>query len=137
MNILESLYQQADNQGIAVKNFPMPHTLSAAVMVEGRYFIGIDRSRMNTSREEAECLAHEIGHCNTDSLYACGEKARKKQEKKAQEWAIRRLVPYDRFRRACREGCHEVWEFAEALNVTCAFAEMVMTYYLTGEGAKA
>ena len=130
MNTLESLYQQAQSSGIAVENFPMPSTLSATVKVDDRYFIGIDRSRIETSLEEAECLAHEIGHCETDSLYACGEIERKKSEKRAEEWAILRLVPPERFRAACRGGCREVWEFAEELNITCAFAEKVMSYYL-------
>ncbi len=130
MNILESLYQQADNAGIAVTNFALPTVLSAAVTVNNRRYIGIDRSRLATSCEEAECLAHEIGHFATDSLYASGEIGRKKYEKRADEWAIRRLVPKERFITACRRGCREVWEFAEELNVTCAFAEKVMTYYL-------
>lgn len=130
MNILESLYQQAHTSGIAVENFPMPKVLSTAVMVDERYYIGIDRSRLETSIEEAECLAHEIGHCETHSLYACGEKERKKSEKRAEEWAILRLVPKERFENACKNGCREVWEFAEELNITCAFAAKVMAYYL-------
>ena len=130
MTILESLYQQAHTSGIAVENFPMPSVLSAAVMVDERYYIGIDRSRLETSMEEAECLAHEIGHCETHSLYACGEKERKKSEKRAEEWAILRLVPPTRFAKACQNGCREVWEFAEELNLTCPFAAKVMAYYL-------
>ena len=131
MTTLESLYQQAMAQGIAVENFPLPSVLSAAVMVNNRYFIGIDRSRLETSQQEAECLAHEIGHCATDSLYACGEKERKKSEKRAEEWAILRLVPPVKFAAAVKGGCREVWEFAEELNITYAFAEKVVSYYLS------
>ena len=130
MTILESLYQHAYSSGIAVENFPMPRILSTAVLVDERYYIGIDRSRMETSIEEAECLAHEIGHCETHSLYACGEKERKKSEKRAEEWAILHLVPREQFENACQNGCREVWEFAEELNVSCPFAAKVMAYYL-------
>ena len=130
LNTLESLYQQALTEGIAVENFPMPQVTSVAVMVDNRYFIGIDRSRMETSIEEAECLAHEMGHCETHSLYAMGEKERRKSEKRAEEWAILRLVPQKRFLAACKNGCREVWEFAEELNITCPFAAKVMSYYL-------
>ncbi len=130
MTILESLYQHAYTTGIAVENFPMPRVLSTAVRVDERYYIGIDRSQLETSIEEAECLAHEIGHCETNSLYAYGEKERKKSEKRAEEWAILRLVPKERFETACQNGCREVWEFAEELNVTCPFAAKVMAYYL-------
>lgn len=130
MTILESLYQHAYTTGIAVENFPMPRVLSTAVRVDERYYIGIDRTQLETSIEEAECLAHEIGHCETHSLYACGEKERKKSEKRAEEWAILRLVPQKRFETACKNGCREVWEFAEELNITCPFAAKVMAYYL-------
>lgn len=133
MNVLESLYQQAVNNGIAVLNFDLPANISAAAQVGDKYYIGIDRARIETSYEEAEHLAHELGHCQTDSFYADGEKQRIRSEKRAEEWAILRLVPRDRFRAACRRGCHEIWEFAEELNISYAFAEKVMNYYLPRE----
>ena len=129
VNRLENLYQQALNSGISVENFDLPATVSAAARVEGKYYIGIDRSRIETSYEEAEHLAHELGHCKTDAFYGEGEEKRGRSERRAEEWAIRRLVPPKRFDEAIRQGCREVWEFAEELNLSCAFAEKVMSYY--------
>ena len=131
MNLLEDLYQQALNSGISVEDFRLPVTVSAAALVEGKYYIGIDRSQIETSYEEAEHLAHELGHCKTDAFYREGESRRGRSERKAEEWAIRRIVPPARFRAACRHGCREVWEFAEELNLSCPFAEKVMAYYLS------
>lgn len=99
-------------------------------MIDGKYYIGIDRTHFDTSTEEAECLAHEIGHCRTGTLYQLGEKARKKQEKRANEWAILRLIPKARFQNAIKNGCREVWEFAEELGISYRFAEKVVSYYL-------
>lgn len=130
MTTLERLYEQARENGIQVSHFPLPETVSCAVLVDGSYYIGIDRRQLATSYEEAECLAHEIGHCRTDSLYAIGEKGRKRSEKRAEEWAITRLVSRERFRRAIENGCREVWEFAEEFGTSYPFAEKVVRYYL-------
>lgn len=130
MTTLERLYAQAEEDGIAVSHFRLPKTVSCALLVDGKYYIGIDRKRLATSYEEAECLAHELGHCRTDTLYALGEKNRKRAERRAEEWAITRLVSPSRFKRALKNGCREVWEFAEDLGTSCAFAEKVVRYYL-------
>lgn len=129
MTVLESLYQQAENCGIAVEQFSLPRTKAVAVCLGSKCYIGLDRRRLASSCEEAECLAHELGHCRTGAFYAQGQEARLREERRAEAWAIRRLVPRERFQKALRKGCREVWEFAEELNLSCAFAEKVMLFY--------
>ena len=73
MTILESLYQHAYTTGIAVENFPMPRVLSTAVRVDERYYIGIDRSRLETSIEESLIKNFQIETDNI-SLFANGIK---------------------------------------------------------------
>lgn len=130
MTTLERLYAQAEASGIQISPFRLPQTVSCAALIDGKYYIGIDTKQIPTSCEEAECLAHEIGHCHTDTFYAVGETARKRAEKRAEEWAITRLVPPERFRKALRNGCREIWEFAEELGTSFPFAEKVVRYYL-------
>lgn len=130
MTALERLYEEARANGIAVENFPLPQTVSCAVCIDGSYYIGIDRHRIDTSREEIECLAHEIGHCQTAALYHLNDRQRRRAEKKAQAWAIEKLVPKKQFEKAIENGCREIWEFAEYLNLTHPFAEKVVTHYL-------
>ncbi|MCQ2399285.1 MAG: ImmA/IrrE family metallo-endopeptidase, partial [Clostridia bacterium] len=76
-------------------------------------------------------IAHEIGHCVTDSFYTQTDDKRKRYrcEKKADEWAITKIVPEETFVRALKEGCREPWEFAEEFGVTEDFAQKVMNYY--------
>lgn len=130
MTNLERLYEQASRDGIAVENFPLPQNASIALEIDGKYYIGIDPKRFDTRTEEAECLAHEIGHCQTKSLYPIGETCRRRYERRAEVWAITRLIPQKRFLHAIRQGCREVWEFAEELGTSYAFAEKVVAYYL-------
>ena len=130
MTTLERLYAQAEADGIAVSHFRLPKTVSCALVLNGKYYIGIDKKQLSTSYEEAECLAHEIGHCHTDAFYTVGEKNRRRAEKKAEEWAITHLVSPARFQNAIQNGCRELWEFAEEFGTSCAFAEKVIRYYL-------
>ncbi len=130
MTKLEQLYDQAEKDGIAVENFPLPTVAATAVFLDGRYYIGIDRSHFETTAEEAECLAHELGHCRTGTLYPVGERHRLRAEKRADEWAITAIIPKSRFFAALKSGCREIWEFADELGITCRFAEKVLRYYL-------
>ena len=133
MTILERLYDHAAACGIEISHFHLPETTSCAVCLDGNYYIGIDKARLETSLEEAECLAHEIGHCQTDAFYAIDEHNRRRAEKRAEVWAITKLVPYKKFKSAIQKGCHEIWEFAEEFNTTCGFAEKALRYYLAKE----
>lgn len=129
--MLESLYDEAQSSGISIEKFDLAENTSVCACIDGRYYIGIDKNRMETSYEEAECLAHELGHCRTDALYEPDSPSymRKNKEKKAQAWAIVRIVTPERFRAAYESGCREVWEFADELNISCDFAYKVMLYY--------
>ena len=128
---LQALYDLANAESISVDEFPLPENGSVSVRYDGQCYIGIDRTKIKNTADEAVHLAHELGHCMTGSFYnpytVLDERSR--HEYKANEWAIRKLCPLAKVRAAYRSGCREVWEFAEYLDVTCAFAEKVMVYY--------
>ena len=60
-------------------------------------------------------LAHELGHCETGSFYNVYSSldVREKQEKRADLWAVRRLVPEEEFINVIVSGTVEIWELAE------------------------
>ena len=131
MTSLEMLYDSAAKRGISIVSYSLPLCASLSLKLRGRYCIGIDKSKLENSYEEAVVIAHEMGHCATDSFYSENECAsrRKKCEKRADEWAIKSLLPLDKFLYAYSKGCREPWEFAEELSVTVSFAEKAMKYY--------
>lgn len=131
MTRLEKLYDIASYKGISFFNFSMPLCSSVSVKQGERCYIAIDASKLATTEEKAVTVAHELGHCATNSFYTpCdSERTRKRCEKRADEWAIRMLVPFSAFTRAYQNGCREAWEFADELGVTCSFAEKAMLYY--------
>lgn len=110
----------------------MPQTVSvSAVSCTGVCYIGMDPFRIETTAQERVHLAHELGHCETGSFYNVYSSLdiREKQEKRADFWAVRRLVPEDEFLNALASGKVEVWELAEYFDVTEDFIHKAVKIY--------
>ena len=121
---IEELYKIAESNNIEVFNgcFPVCKGISS----EG--FIGIDNDLLET--EEAVCLAHELGHCMTGAFYSLGTPLveRRQAERKAEKWAIKKLVPAEELERALKENYH-LYEIAEMFGVTEDFIRKAVEYY--------
>lgn len=78
-----------------------------------------------------ECLAHELGHCMTDSFYAGYSplEKRAKHEYRADKWAINYLIPFDALCQAVSEGNRELWQLAEYFDVGPSFIEKAISYH--------
>lgn len=76
--------------------------------------------RIQSSQEEAEALAHELGHYHTGTYYNSSYCAQNigKMEYKANVWMVKRLLPPVAIRAAVAAGCCEIWEIAEHCNCT-------------------
>lgn len=128
------LYDYADRAGIEVDSFPLPLNKSVSVMDEdGNCYIGLDVS-FDTSAEELVHIAHELGHCERGAFYNMysAYDVREKYERQADEWAIKKLVPWGKLKKALRSGITEPWQVAEEFNITDKFAVKVMEFYLKG-----
>jgi Zn-dependent peptidase ImmA (M78 family) len=82
------------------------------------------------SAEKVE-LAHELGHCATDSFYNVHTPVltRGKCERRADEWAIKKLVPKNELKTAIKEGNTEPWQLADYFGVDERFIIRAMEYY--------
>jgi Zn-dependent peptidase ImmA (M78 family) len=91
----------------------------------------MDPLQIETAAQERVHLAHELGHCETGSFYNLYSSLdiREKQEKRADLWAVRRLVPADEFRFALSRGIVEIWELAEYFDVTEDFIRRTLDIY--------
>ena len=114
------LYQVIEDYGIEFYSYHLPLTKSVSVKLGTTYAIGIDERRMEDSAEERTHLAHEIGHCVTDSFYTPYEvqDRRGKREFKADTWAVHTLIPWRALKKALLHGVTERWELAELFGVT-------------------
>ncbi len=129
---LEELYCETEEEHIPVLNLSLPTSFSMSVRDErGRMAIGMDIFGITTLEEQKVRLAHELGHCKTLSFYnhAGPCDLRGKHERRANRWAVHRLVPYGDLRNAIRGGTTELWELAEEFHVTVDFMHVVHEQY--------
>ncbi len=91
----------------------------------------MDPFQIETAAEERVHLAHELGHCETGSFYNVYSTLdiRGKQERRADGWAISRLMPFYELKNALNAGITEVWELAEYFDVTEDFIHKAVRYY--------
>lgn len=129
---LLDLYKTAERNGVEVMSIDTSVTKSMSLVSEcDNYYIGINPFMLESDIEEAMCLAHELGHCMTGSFYNRYSKLdiRAKHERRADKWAIKKLVPKDELRMAVKSGRESRYELAEHFNVTEDFMQKVLDYY--------
>lgn len=135
MTLEEKLTEFAQSRGTSVYEYPLPETRSVSAKLGDTCFIGIDSNRLTNSQERAVCLAHEIGHCETDAFYCIYSPllTRDKLERRATVWAITHTVPRGRLDALVASGIREEWELAEHFGVTVEFMHAAVEYYKNGE----
>ena len=129
---LNDLYSYADEHNISVISFDMPKSESMSVLYDGNCFVGIDPLAVRNEIDEKEKLAHEIGHCETGAFYneyaACD--IREKHERRANIWAIKKLIPKDKLIEVINSGFGENrFELAEHFDVTEDTMQFALDYY--------
>ena len=132
---LKQLYDLAKEQNIPVLTYPMAHNGSMSVMLsDGRCYVGMDSSLRDGGVQERVHLGHELGHCVTGSFYNihAAVDSRRRQENRADKWAVTQLIPLDDLDDAIAQGCTELWELAERFGVTEDFVKKAVCYYVHG-----
>jgi len=132
---LIELYRFAERRGIDVDWIPMERALSLSVpLVDGTCCIALDPWKMDTTAQEAVCLAHELGHCERGAFYnqwaACD--VRQKHENRADKWALEHLISADELDEAVAEGYTDIWSLAEHFGVTVDFMRKAVCWYTHG-----
>lgn len=129
---LNDLYSYADEHNIPIISFDMPKSESMSILYEGNCFIGIDPFTIKSETQEKVKLAHELGHCETGAFYneyaTCD--IREKHERRANIWAIKKLIPKDKLIKAIQSGFGENrWELSEYFGVTEDLMKFALEYY--------
>lgn len=135
MTLEEKLTTYAQSRGTAVYEYSLPETRSVSAKVGDATYIGIDSTRLRDADERAVCLAHEIGHCETDAFYCVYSPlvTRDRLERRATVWAIEHTVEKNRLDSLLSSGIREEWELAEQFGVTVEFMHAALEYYKNGE----
>jgi len=127
---LTNLYNIAERDNIRVYSYDLGIIDSLSILDNNQCFIAIDPFRINSESDEKVKLAHELGHCETGAFY--NEHAvcdiRTKHERTAAKWAIKKLIPEDELKKACKY-CRNRWELSEHFGVTEDFMQEALDYY--------
>lgn len=105
--------------------------------LKGLYYDGniiIDKS-VDTKAELKCILAEELGHHHTSHGDILCYEENIKQENKARDWAIDKLVSLDDFIEIYETGCRSLYEAAEVLEITEEFLKQSIEYYKRKYGA--
>ena len=123
------LYRIAERDGVTVERFLLEKNKSVSLLLGKRLYVGLDGKI--TGADEKVCLAHELGHCETMSFYNMYSPldVRGKHERRADIWAIKKLIPRTRYFWALRHGYDNVYLLAEYFGVTPEFALKTAEYY--------
>ena len=80
------------------------------------------------------CLAHEMGHIETNSFYNVHSPldVRQKHENRANKWAIKQLITEEELDEAVANGHTEVWDLADYFDVTEEFMRKAVCLYTYG-----
>lgn len=127
---LTSLYTLAQANDIQIFSFDMNACESMSLLKSGNCYIAIDPFKIKNISDEKVKLAHELGHCETGAFYnqyaVCD--IRERHERRADKWAIKKLVPEDELKEACK-WCANLWELSEHFGVTEDFMQKALDYY--------
>ena len=127
---LTTLYDIALQDNIPVFSFDMETCESISLLQSGNCYIAIEPFKIKSVSDEKVKLAHELGHCETGAFYnihaVCD--VREKHENRADKWAIKKLIPKDELKEACK-CCRNRWELSEYFGVTEDFMQKALDYY--------
>jgi len=123
----EGLIQIAEDEEIEVIEFDFLGNLKGLYRND---FIGIKRNIV-TITEKKCILAEELGHyyATTGNIIDTKNVCNRKQELMARHWSYEKLVPLKSIIKASFEGCTNLFELAEYLDVTENFLRDVLNFY--------
>lgn len=125
------LYKMLDEAEVPVYDFALPRVASCSIKEGPHMAVGMDYRKLPSAADMRVRLAHEAGHCMTDSFYnryTCYD-VRGKHERAATVWAIKKLIPKNELKKYLNEIDARDEDIAERFGVTLPFLRQAMAYY--------
>ena len=136
MERLNELYQSLDDCGVLFFEEKLPFSDALVIEVDGIYGLFTDHSQYQSLSEELVSIAHECGHVFTGSLHNLDNRNKlvNQDECRANRWAIKKLLPFGKIQDALRLGYTTIYDLADYFNLTEAFVQMAVDYYIVARG---
>lgn len=123
----EALLQEANDNNIEIIEFTFESDCKG-MYVDKTIAMSV---KLNTRKEKKCVLAEELGHHYTTigNITDLKNVCNRKQELIARKWSYEKLMPLESLIKASFEGCSNLYELAEYLDVTEAFLKDALEYY--------
>lgn len=127
---LNKLYDIADKENISLINFKMKNKAIIG-KVDKKYCIGLNYSKIDSSREEKEILAEELGHYYYDAFYNTTSDVNTihQKEYRATKWKCTVLMSISDFKEAFKKGLYNSYEIADYFNLSTDTVQFAYSYY--------
>lgn len=131
--VLEGLYNFAAENNIEIDCMRLRTMQCLTLPLDGTDCIVIDPFQLKSAIDEKIKLAHELGHCITGAFYneASPLDIRAKHERRADKWAIKKLIPEDELKEALT-FCINRYELSEHFGVPEDFMQKALEFYKRG-----
>lgn len=124
------MYKIAENEKIDVLNYNWTNTKAKIFEIDKNYYIALDNKQINSSIEEKEILAEELGHYYTGSLYYINSDKvlKNKCEHRALKWAYSVLVPFTKLKEKIAQG-FDLYDLTDYFEVDCEYMLNCINFY--------
>lgn len=131
MNKLFGIYETLHDAGVRMFDCEVGFAKAVTVALDRDFAVFIDPSQLSGSAEETCVVAHEAGHILTGATHRVDSPVDliERHERRAERWAIERLLPFDELCDALRSGVSEPWELAERFDLPAEFVEKALRFY--------
>ena len=129
MNTLD-LYRIVDKEKINIEEFKWSNVKARIFEIDNKYYIALDNNQIDTSIEEKEILAEELGHYFCNALYYInsGKELKDKCELRAKKWAYSVLVPLQKLQEKIAQGFN-LYELADYFDVDIQYMINCIDFY--------
>ena len=127
---ISKLYELAEKEKIDIYNYKMIKQ-KARIISDENNAIFMDYSQIDTSIEEKEILAEELGHYYHDSYYTINSTKENidRCEYRANKWKALTLCPLDSILKCFKSGICNLYDIAEELEISPQTVEFAYNYY--------
>lgn len=128
MNKLEELHQEAQKENVKVIDYHFDSDRIKGLYCDGSIALN---ERLKTSAERSCILSEELGHhfSNVGNMVDMKVTENRKQEHRARAWAYNKMIGLIGIVNAYENGCSNIHETADFLNVTEEFLQEALAYY--------
>lgn len=128
---MDNLLKIADQGNYQISFKKTDDIKSVSLEFNNNLYININESQIESDAEKRVCLAHELGHCISGTLYTLNHSNlyRGSAEYRADYRAAQLVIPIVDLKKCVGKGITEKYELAEFFGVTEEFVERTLYIY--------